>query len=279
MLGGGEWTGAAFDPDSGRLYISSNELPWSVTIAQDDDAPPLKPATPGEVIYQQICAGCHSPELRGIGVAPPLRGLRHRLSDAEVVALWKTGRGAMPPIPLAEAQKKPLLDFLMARDRPPLPADPHAPVHYIFANYHNVVDNEGYPGIKPPWGTLNCLDLNSGKILWRVPMGEYPALAAAGGPKTGTPSFAGAMVTAGGLVFCAGTADSKIRAFDSRSGAELWSAALPYVGTAPPASYQVGGRQFIVVTATGGGKLYGHGLAENGVTGDAYVAFALEEKQ
>jgi quinoprotein glucose dehydrogenase len=85
------------------------------------------------------------------------------------------------------------------------------------------------------------------------------------------------MVTAGGLVFCSGTADSKIRAFDSGSGAELWSAALPYIGTAPPATYQVGGRQFVVVTATGGGKLYGHGLSDNSQPGDAYVAFTLED--
>ncbi len=275
MLGGAEWTGAAFDPATGRLYVSANELPWSVTIARDDDAPPLKPPTPGEAVYQQLCAGCHGPELRGVGVAPPLRGLRHRMNDAEILALWKTGRGLMPPIPVAEGQKRPLLDFLLARDRPPAAVDPAAPVHYIFANYHNLVDDQQYPGIKPPWGTLNCLDLNTGRRVWQVPLGEYPELAEAGVPKTGTPSFAGAMVTAGGLVFCSGTADRKIRAFDAGTGAELWAGDLPLVGTAPPATYEAAGRQFVVIAATGGGKLYGHGLPEGSI-GDAWVAFALD---
>ena len=163
MLGGAEWTGAAFDPATGRLYVSANELPWSVTIALDNDAPPSKPPTAGEAVYQQLCAGCHGAELRGVGMAPPLRGLRHRMNDAGILALWRTGRGLMPPMPVADGQKKPLLDFLLARDRPPLAIDPKAPVHYIFGNYHNLVDDEQYPGIKPPWGTLNCLDLNTGK--------------------------------------------------------------------------------------------------------------------
>ena len=102
-------------------------------------------------------------------------------------------------------------------------------------------DPEGYPGCNPPWGTLNCLDLNTGKLVWKVPLGEYPELTAKGVPKTGTENFGGAMVTAGGLVFCSGTRDNKIRAFDAETGAELWSAVLPLHGTAPPASYEAGG--------------------------------------
>jgi hypothetical protein len=86
--------------------------------------------------------------------------------------------------------------------------------------------------------------------------------------KTGTENFGGAICTAGGLIFCAGTCDSKMRAFDKDTGAELWSAKLPWTGTAPPATYEVNGRQFVVIAATGGGKL---GMP----TSDAYVAFAL----
>ena len=76
------------------------------------------------------------------------------------------------------------------------------------------------------------------------------------------------MVTAGGLVFAGGTRDEKFRAFDADTGEELWSAKLPWGGYAPPATYEVNGRQFVVIPATGGGKL-------GGPTGDAYVAFAL----
>ena len=99
-------------------------------------------------------------------------------------------------------------------------------------------------------------------------MGEYEELTRLGIPKTGTENFGGASVTAGSLVFCAGTRDLKIRAFDKRNGRELWSSKLPFGGFAPPAIYQVHGRQYIVIAATGGGKL-------GGPTGDAYVAFAL----
>src|SRR4029077_1173656 len=134
--------------------------------------------------------------------------------------------------------------------------------------YPKFLDNEGYPASKPPWGTLVCLDLNTGKLLWRVPLGEYPELTAQGIPKTGTENYGGAIVTAGGLLFCSGTRDSKIRAFDKDTGAELWSANLPWVGSAPPACYEVNGRQYIVIASTGGGKL-------GTPTGDAYVSFAL----
>jgi len=131
-------------------------------------------------------------------------------------------------------------------------------------------DHEGYPGSKPPWGTLNCIDLASGKIIWRVPLGEHPELAAQGITGTGTENFGGAMVTAGGLVFCAGTQDQMIRAFDAATGKELWKAKLPWGGYAPPATYQIDGRQYIVIAATGGGKL-------GGPMGDAYVAFTLDD--
>ena len=107
-----------------------------------------------------------------------------------------------------------------------------------------------------------------GQALDDVPLGEHEELTKKGMPKTGTENFGGATVTAGGLVFCAGTRDSKIRAFDAENGNELWSHPLPFVGSAPPSVYEVDGRQFVVVPATGGGKLATP-------TGDAYVAFAL----
>jgi quinoprotein glucose dehydrogenase len=273
LHGGAEWTGACFDPRSGRLYVSANTLPWMVTVFRDDDAPPAKPPTPGEQVYQQFCAACHGPNRIGVGTAPPLRGLRHRMKDEDVRTLWKTGRNLMPPQPqLTEDQQRALLDFLFVRDRPQPPLDPNAPPRYSFGGYQRLMDPEQYPGCKPPWGTLNCLDLNTGKLLWKVPLGDYDALNKAGIPKTGTENFGGAMVTGGGLVFCSGTRDNKIRAFDSENGAELWSAPLPLHGTAPPATYEAGGRQFVVLPATGGGKL-------GGPVGDAWVAFALPEKR
>jgi quinoprotein glucose dehydrogenase len=266
--GGAEWTGAAADP-KGRLYVTSNEIPWYVTCFRDDDPAPLKPPTAGEQMYMTVCFACHGPDRKGIGHAPPLRGVRHRLKDEEIRAMLKSGRGSMPPMPqLTEEQIKPLLDFLLCRDRPIPPVDPNAPPRFTFGGWNRLVDAEGYPGTKPPWGTLNCIDLNTGKIVWKVPFGEYPELAAKGVAKTGQENFGGCMVTASGLVIASGTRDKRIRAFDADTGVELWSYQLPLHGTAPPASYEVDGRQFVVLPVTGGGKL-------GGPTGDTWVAFAL----
>jgi quinoprotein glucose dehydrogenase len=271
--GGAEWTGAAVDVPTGRLYVSVNHQPHIITVFRDDDPPPAKPASAGEQLFLQFCAACHGPDRTGLGVAPPLRGLRHRLDDAAVRALWKTGRNLMPPAPpMTPEQSQALLDFLMARDRGTATAkpDPQALPRYSFSGYRRLLDPDGYPGIKPPWGTLACIDLSSGHKLWQVPLGEYPELTKVGMPKTGTENFGGPSVTAGGLVFCSGTKDNRIRAFDSDTGTELWSADLPFHGSTMPTIYEAGGREFVVIPATGGGKI-------GGPIGDVWVAFALPQ--
>ncbi|MEW6305935.1 MAG: PQQ-binding-like beta-propeller repeat protein [Verrucomicrobiota bacterium] len=273
--GGAEWTGACSDPTTGRLYVTANQVPWYMSLIANDEPPEnLKaPPTAGRKLYEQACLQCHGPDRNGVGVAPPLRGLRNRLKDADVLALLKTGRGLMPVAPpMSETDEKALLDYLFLRDRPtPVKTGKPDKPSFVQSGWNRFLDLEGYPACQPPWGTLNCIDLNTGKLVWQVPLGEYEELTKQGVPKTGTENFGGALVTAGGLVFCGGTRDGKIRAFDADTGAELWSAKLPWGGYAPPATYQVNGRQFIVIPATGGGKL-------GGPTGDAYVAFALPKK-
>jgi quinoprotein glucose dehydrogenase len=267
--GGAEWTGATANPHTGKLFVTANEIPWFVTSFRDDDPPPAKPPTAGEQVYMSICVACHGPARKGIGTAPPLRGVRHRLKEDEIRTQIRTGKGLMPPMPqLTDEQVTAVIDFVLCKDRPIPPVDPSAPVKWTFGGWNRLVDPQGYPACTAPWGTLTCLDLNTGKIAWKVPFGEYPELAAKGVPKTGQENFGGAMLTSTGVIIAGGTRDKKLRAFDAENGNELWSYQLPLHSTAPPASYEAGGRQFIVVPVTGGGKL-------GGPTGDVWMAFAL----
>jgi quinoprotein glucose dehydrogenase len=139
---------------------------------------------------------------------------------------------------------------------------------YNHAGYVQLRDHEGYPAIKPPWGLLNAINLNSGEFAWRVPLGKYPELKARGVPQTGTENFGGTIVTAGGLVFIGGTKDERFHAFDKDTGHLLWEYQLPAGGYATPSTYMVRGRQYVVIAAGGAGKL-------RTKAGDAFVAFAL----
>lgn len=272
--GGAEWTGACIDAETGHLYVTANRIGWAITLFQDDDPPydAKAPKTPGQKIFEANCAVCHSTNLLGVGIYPPLRGLRHRMTEEAITNQIRRGKNAMPAFDkLSNPDVKAIADYLLLRDRTNVPEPPKSerPV-YSFAGYPRFYDEDGYPANKPPWGTINCIDLNTGKLLWQKPLGEYPELAAKGVPITGSENYGGAIVTAGGLLFCSGTRDNKIRAFDKDTGNELWESALPWAGSAAPATYQVHGRQYVVIPATG--------VLHLGTTrGDSWVAFALPD--
>jgi quinoprotein glucose dehydrogenase len=134
------------------------------------------------------------------------------------------------------------------------------------------LDPYGAPAITPPWGTLNAVDLNAGSILWKVPLGEYPALVAKGVRNTGAKNFGGPVATAGNIVFIAGTPDEKIRAFSTHSGIVLWEYKLPAAGYATPSVYVIDGKQYVVIAAGGGGK--------NATKyGDSIIAFTLPSRE
>lgn len=140
---------------------------------------------------------------------------------------------------------------------------------YKISGYTKFLDKDGYPAISPPWGTLNAIDLNTGKYVWKKVYGEYPELIEKGIPQTGSESYGGPVVTAGGLLFIAGTRDSKFRAYNKTTGDLLWETRLPAAGFATPATYEVNGRQYVVI-ACGGTKLGAH-------KGESYVAFTLAD--
>ena len=183
---------------------------------------------------------------------------------------------------MPEAQRTAILDYVLSTSAPQtatreetrtpqqasVDAVDEGPA-YAFGGFRRWLDDEGYPAIKPPWGTLNAVDLNTGQIKWSVVLGEYPELTARGIPPTGTENYGGPLVTAGGLIFIGATADETFRAFDKETGKILWKAKLPFGGNASPSTYMAGGRQYVVISA-GGGK---SGRPHGGMV----VAFALPE--
>jgi quinoprotein glucose dehydrogenase len=284
--GGAEWGGAAVDP-SGVLYVNSNETAWILTMIETGHATSL-----GQQVYQQNCIGCHGADRKGNPVAniPSLLDLGTRLNRDQAMEVVTKGRAVMPPWGfLTEEQRQAVVGYLLGESetapRIPSEADKQksqtpgwqtylsdkrvsaTPPPYTHTGYNRFLDPDGYPAVRPPWGTLNAIDLNTGEFLWRVTLGEYPELVAQGLPPTGTENYGGPLVTAGGLVFIGATRDEYFRAFDRRTGKEVWRVKLPAAGYASPATYEVDGRQYIVI-ACGGGKL-------GTKSGDAYVAFAL----
>ncbi len=271
--GGGEWGGAAFDPAAGNLIVNASEMPWILQLLPNSIAS-TTPFAKGRSLYNRYCNACHGPDLKGgemFGQVPSLVNLKERQDPAVVMATIRNGKGAMPSfghlkVAEIEAIQQYLLE-LEGSDKIEPMEEESDPYPYYLNGYRKFLDQEGYPALSPPWGTLNAINLNTGKISWKVTLGEYPELVAEGIPPTGTESYGGPLVTAGGLVFMAGTPDEKLRAFDKDTGSLLWETQLPAAGYATPATYAVDGKQYVVI-ACGGGKL-------GTQSGDFYMAFVL----
>jgi quinoprotein glucose dehydrogenase len=186
-LGGGNWSGASFDEDSGYLFVNANEF--------------------GAV-------GAMLPQAEG---SP--EKYRRGSKDGEYARFW---------------------------------------------------DQNQWPCQRPPWGTLNAVDVNKGEIAWKVPLGSIDGLK----EKTGTPNLGGSIVTAGGLVFIGATMDSRFRAFDAKTGEELWATELEASAHATPITYlgKKTGKQFVVIAAGGGGYFKGR-------VSDTLAAFAFPDQK
>jgi quinoprotein glucose dehydrogenase len=264
------------------IYINANDLPWTGGLTETTGAGGL-----GQSTYQAQCSACHGADRQGFPPAfPSLIDRAAQLREADVEAVVRNGKGRMPAFPFIAGGPalKPLIAYVLTGAEPPAERSDKAevvapgpagtpPPRFRFTGYRKFLDPEGYPAVVPPWGTLNAIDLATGRYLWRIPLGEYPELAAQGLKDTGTENYGGPVVTAGGLVIIGATNfDSRLRAFDSRDGKLLWQAALPYAGNATPATYMVDGRQYVVIAAS-------NGRNPKGPQGSAYVAFALPEPE
>jgi quinoprotein glucose dehydrogenase len=278
--GGGEWGGPALDPETGVIYINANmHASIATLIASASDLP-------GRATYLAQCSVCHGDHLQGDPPSfPSLNGIGKKLSSAEITSTIHTGKGRMPSFPIEGKQLNDLLAYLetpsdaaldraASEEQSPKETSQSADTahksvaQFTMTGYRRFNDPDGYPATAPPWGSLNALDLSTGKYLWKLPLGEYPELAA---KDTGSENYGGPTVTAGGLIFIAATNfDHKIRAFDKTTGKLLWQSALPFAGNATPVTYMAGGKQYVVIAAGG------TSLNPRGPTGGVYVAFSLK---
>jgi quinoprotein glucose dehydrogenase len=268
--GGAEWGGSAFDPQTGMLYVNANEMAWILRMVEQHEN--TTGVATGKSLYLTNCAVCHRPDLTG---GPPefpsLVGLKDRHTEDEVMSLLHQGSGRMPAFAqLGVPAIKAIADFVLTGQDTSVQATQNSALfmRYLSDGYNKFLDPDGYPAIKPPWGTLSAINLNTGQYAWKIPFGEYPKLAAQGLTNTGSENYGGPVVTAGGLLFIGATNyDKKFHAFDKTSGKLLWETTLPFAGNATPATYEVNGRQYIVISA-GGGK-------SSDPSGGTIVAFAL----
>lgn len=276
--GGGEWGGPSYDPQTGYLYVNANEMPWLITMRENDLS---KPATEnygqaGKRLYDLHCMACHGGDRKGSGNYPTLLNISTRYKEPEILSLINSGRRMMPAFAhLNTEEKEAILSFITesnVRQKKSFASKPQAidsflNLPYSMTGYYKFLSPEGYPAISPPWGTITAINLHTGEHVWKTTLGEYPELKAQGIPATGTENYGSSVVTAGGLLFIAAARDGKLRAFNKHTGKLLWEYALPAPGFATPSVYEAGGKQYVVI-ACGGGKL-------GTPSSDTYMAFAL----
>jgi glucose dehydrogenase len=261
-------------------YLRSGDATDTAGDKQELASAPAAGAAPpdprGMAVYKDKCAACHGDNREGVpDLGPTLMELGSRLNAAQVRKTIFSGKDKMPQIPdVIGKDMDALLRFLDVGEKvasvTPTVESEEGP--YIFTGYRKFLDPEGYPAFSPPWGTLNAVDLNTGKYLWKIPFGEHPALVQQGMKNTGSENYGGPVVTAGGVLFIGATVyDRRFRAFDSSTGKVLWETELPFAGMATPSTYMIDGRQYVVIAASGGRD-------PKSPVGGAYIAFALPQK-
>lgn len=263
--GGAEWGGPALDPIKNMLYVNSNEMPWILTMRKisENDSKPVS-------LYNKQCLMCHGVDFKGSGENPSIIDMNKKYNYNELRSIIYNGKGFMPGYSfLDDSSIQVLTNYILDlkdgdKTNLSLMGDE---VFYTSTGYNKFLTSNGYPAIKPPWGSLNAINLNTGDIDWSIPLGQTE-IGKLNNVTTGTENYGGPLLTESGIIFIAATSDRKIRAFDSENGRLIWERDLPYAGFATPSYYVIDGIPYLSI-ASGGGKLGTR-------SGDRYVVFSLK---
>ncbi len=271
--GGAEWGGAAADPE-GILYVNANEMAWIQTMVENPKQDKLANLSTGEKLYLANCITCHGTDRKGNPKSnyPSLVDIEKKRDKAYLTQIIGGGKGMMPGFTaLSSNEKQAIVSYLFGDEKKEVSSatstSKQVYLQYRSTGYNKFLDNKGLPAISPPWGSMSAIDLNTGEYIWKIPLGFEESLVEKGIKNTGVENYGGPVITASGLLFIAATKDGMFRAFNKNTGKLLWETKLPAAGFATPSTYQVNGKQYVVI-ACGGTKL---GTKK----GNQYVAFAL----
>ncbi|SKB81811.1 pyrroloquinoline quinone-dependent dehydrogenase [Daejeonella lutea] len=274
--GGSSWGGGAVDPTKGIIYVKSNDSPEIATMKKvvQNETANLTVYAQGKALYNTYCVACHMPDKNGDESGnPSLVAIETRMSREDALNKIKRGGGKMPSFASVIAGKEEaIISYLFDKE----PAAPRAGREQSFlkeiqannaANkiadikqddqylnltaYGQFTDNERRQGIKPPFGQLHAINLNTGEFEWTVTLGNTPDSQLPGAPETGASGSAGPLVTKGGLLFIGSTRDRKFRAFDQKTGKVVWEYTLPGIANANPSTYWSKGKQYIAISVGG----------------------------
>jgi quinoprotein glucose dehydrogenase len=252
--GGANWGGAAYNPKSGILFVNSTDLPWFLKLKEIKSLAADNLKT-GESLFKMYCSSCHGVDKKGTNVGPNIVSKVKSYTPLKLENVIKKGAEPMPSFKhlpqqqinaiVAYLKEIPVKSLNKKVDEEAATTEP-----YGFSGYEFYTNGKGFSGLKPPYGTLNAIDLNKGEILWQVPLGEDKKLAQMGIKQSGMYNRGGCIATAGGLIFIAATGDRKFRAYDQKTGKIVWETELPGVGTAIPSTYAINQKQFVTIAVS-----------------------------
>ena len=278
--GGTDWGGAAYDPETRTLYVNcSNEAEW-ISLVPAITGKGVNENSFGYKLYRSYCESCHGRQTTYLPNSPGLNTLRLMARDTArsfIVETLTIGKGQMPAFTsLSPTEMNSIASFILEEgedkflDPAQLKSNLSNSIPWISTGHREFKTEDGLPVNKRPWGTLNAIDLDLGKIRWQIPLGTYPELEAKGIPPTGTFNMGGPIVTGGGLVFIGASMDERFHAYDTYSGELLWEYQMDAGGYATPSTFAVNGKQYVVIAAGGAGK-------PGTKPGDSYYCFALPD--